>query len=561
MEPGLAGILRSVYGGLSIGPRPDGEYMDLVIVESGAKSKTIQKYLGKGWIVEACNGHVRDLPTSRDTKHGKKAMWASTADKLPSPPWEWTENSERTIGKILTKAKDSKVENIYIATDPDREGEGIGYHVQQVLLESGISEKKIKRSTFHEVTEVAVKQSMEDAGEINMPMVDAFIARRILDRIAGFIVSKKLNSFLRLAPLSAGRVQSPTLNLVTDREDEINAFIPEEFWNINAEFSSDSKKYTSQLFKLPNKLSKDFNIKNADEAKNASDLVRNARGTVDSSRESLLEAVSMTIETNERTLEALQTTNTRVVEAMAAITQSSQKISGIITLINDIAFQTNLLALNASVEAARAGEHGKGFAVVATEVRKLAHRSAKASSEIGNLVESSLQNINSGKDFVEKSDEALSSMRKETEEILQDLKDQSNENLETILKTVIEFSEMMDNIEAASQEHASGINQVNQAISEMDLMTQENASMVEQNATASHNMAVEAKRLRKMFISNRGRSLNISEAYNQNLIQSIEGRTFSSSKSLPLHSEKDYRLKNKSTFRTTRDINANDDFK
>ena len=133
---------------------------------------------------------------------------------------------------------------------------------------------------------------------------------------------------------------------------------------------------------------------NADEAKKASNIVRNARGTVDSSRESLLEAVGRTIETNERTLADLQTTNTRVVEAMAAITQSSQKISGIITLMNDIAFQTNLLALNASVEAARAGEHGKGFAVVATEVRKLSHRSAKASSEIGKLIESSLENIN-----------------------------------------------------------------------------------------------------------------------------------------------------------------------
>ena len=141
---------------------------------------------------------------------------------------------------------------------------------------------------------------------------------------------------------------------------------------------------------------------NADEAKKGSNIVKNARGTVDSSRESLLEAVGRTIETNERTLAELQSTNSRVVEAMAGISQSSQKISGIITLINDIAFQTNLLALNASVEAARAGEHGKGFAVVATEVRKLAHRSAKASSEIGKLIESSLENINSGRDFVEK---------------------------------------------------------------------------------------------------------------------------------------------------------------
>ena len=89
-----------------------GEKMDLLIVESGAKSKTIKKYLGKGWIVSACNGHVRDLPTSRETKDGKKVMWASTVDTLPSPPWEWTENSERTIGKLVEKARSSNVENI-----------------------------------------------------------------------------------------------------------------------------------------------------------------------------------------------------------------------------------------------------------------------------------------------------------------------------------------------------------------------------------------------------------------------------------------------------------------
>ena len=287
---------------------------------------------------------------------------------------------------------------------------------------------------------------------------------------------------------------------------------------------------------------------NADEAKKASNIVRNARGTVDSSRESLLEAVGRTIETNERTLADLQTTNTRVVEAMAAITQSSQKISGIITLINDIAFQTNLLALNASVEAARAGEHGKGFAVVATEVRKLSHRSAKASSEIGKLIESSLDNINSGKDFVEKSDEALGSMKKETEEILQDLKNQSSENLEAILRAVIEFSEMMENIEAASQEHASGINQVNQAISEMDQMTQENASMVEQNAVASQNMAQEANRLRKMFITTKDMNYQLEQATNHHPNQEIGPGNYHSRKGLPHRSKEDQILEPKSKY-------------
>ena len=300
---------------------------------------------------------------------------------------------------------------------------------------------------------------------------------------------------------------------------------------------------------------------NADEAKKASNIVRNARGTVDSSRESLLEAVGRTIETNERTLADLQTTNTRVVEAMAAITQSSQKISGIITLINDIAFQTNLLALNASVEAARAGEHGKGFAVVATEVRKLSHRSAKASSEIGKLIESSLENINNGKDFVEKSDEALGSMKKETEEILQDLKNQSSENLEAILRAVIEFSEMMENIEAASQEHASGINQVNQAISEMDQMTQENASMVEQNAVASQNMAQEANRLRKMIISTKDMNHQLEQSTNHYPNQEIGQGNYHLRKGLPHRAREDQILEPKNKYEMIENNQYKDDFK
>ena len=300
---------------------------------------------------------------------------------------------------------------------------------------------------------------------------------------------------------------------------------------------------------------------NADEAKKASNIVRNARGTVDSSRESLLEAVGRTIETNERTLADLQTTNTRVVEAMAAITQSSQKISGIITLINDIAFQTNLLALNASVEAARAGEHGKGFAVVATEVRKLSHRSAKASSEIGKLIESSLENINNGKDFVEKSDEALGSMKKETEEILQDLKNQSSENLEAILRAVIEFSEMMEKIEAASQEHASGINQVNQEISEMDQMTQENASMVEQNAVASQNMAQEANRLRKMFITTKDMNYQLEQAMNYLPNQEIGPGNYHSRKGLTQSAREDQILEPKSKYEMIENNQYKGDFK
>ena len=243
---------------------------------------------------------------------------------------------------------------------------------------------------------------------------------------------------------------------------------------------------------------------NANDAKNASTLVRSARETVDSGRNELQETVIRTIETNERSLSKLQTANTQVVEAMAAISENSVKISGIINLINDIAFQTNLLALNASVEAARAGEHGKGFAVVATEVRKLAHRSSKASSEIGKLIELEMQSIKNGREFVDGSDLALNSMQQETEEMLKTLKDKSNESMEEILKAVINFSEMMENIEVASTEHASGISQVNQAIADMDKLTQENSLMVEQNAAASQNMTLETELLRKMFSSKQG---------------------------------------------------------
>ena len=247
---------------------------------------------------------------------------------------------------------------------------------------------------------------------------------------------------------------------------------------------------------------------NADDAKKATELVRSTRETVVLGGQELQEAVSLTIETNERTLAELQTANTHVVEAMAAISESSVKISGIINLINDIAFQTNLLALNASVEAARAGEHGKGFAVVATEVRKLAHRSAKASSEIGELVELEMQSIKKGREFVEGSDMALNSMQKETKEMLQTLKNKSNLSMEEILEAVINFSEMMENIEAASSEHASGISEVNVAISDMDKLTQENYVMVEQNSSASQNMAMEAEKLMRLFSSKEGRQGN-----------------------------------------------------
>ena len=204
--------------------------MDLLIVESGAKSKTIQKYLGKGWIVSACNGHVRDLPTSRETKDGKKAMWASTVDKLPSPKWEWTENSERTIGKLVEKARNSNVENIYIATDPDREGEFIAWQLVNIFSENGFN--NIWRITFNEITKTAVQAAIDARGEVNENLVSAAMVRRFMDRLVGFRTSKFSRSW---SLPSMGRVQTPTLGFIVDKELEREAFVPQPYFAVHAD--------------------------------------------------------------------------------------------------------------------------------------------------------------------------------------------------------------------------------------------------------------------------------------------------------------------------------------
>ena len=238
---------------------------------------------------------------------------------------------------------------------------------------------------------------------------------------------------------------------------------------------------------------------NAEDAKNANEITQKAQKSVVDSRTELLDAVNNSIEMNQDMLQNLQSTNKDVVSAMEEIMESSKKIEGIITLMNDIAFQTNLLALNASVEAARAGEHGKGFAVVASEVRKLAHRSSKASTEIGVLIQTSLGHINSGRNLVKDGEEGMDEMRTKIETMLNNLKSESDSNLNGILTSVKEVSEVMGNIKVASEEQAEGVDQINKSIADMDRITQENSALVEQNTTASQHMAQEAEKLQKLL--------------------------------------------------------------
>ena len=289
---------------------------------------------------------------------------------------------------------------------------------------------------------------------------------------------------------------------VKKRSHNINK-VSQEMASGNQDLSTRTHQQSASLEETASSMEEINSIvqNSAEEAKNASDLTKNAQQSVENSRQQLLDTVNKSIETNQEMLLNLQETNSRVVNAMEDIMKSSKKIAGIITLINDVAFQTNLLALNASVEAARAGEHGKGFAVVATEVRKLAHRSAKASKEIGVLIENTLESIETGRQLVTEGEKGTQEMRSKIESILNHLKNESDSNLNDIIQAFLEVSEVMENIKVAATEQAEGVGQINTTIADMQRITQENATLVEENARASSSMAQDTKHLEELLNS------------------------------------------------------------
>ena len=196
----------------------------LVIVESPAKAKTIKKFLGSNYTVEASNGHVRDLP---------KSQLGFDPDNDFDPKYITIRGKGDLLAHLRKEVQ--KADKVYLATDPDREGEAISWHLAKAL---NLQDKKYSRITFNEITKSAVKGSLKQARDIDQNLVDAQQARRILDRMVGYSISPLLWKKIKRG-LSAGRVQSAALRIICDRENEIDAFVPEEYWTIDAQFCAE----------------------------------------------------------------------------------------------------------------------------------------------------------------------------------------------------------------------------------------------------------------------------------------------------------------------------------
>jgi DNA topoisomerase-1 len=278
----------------------------LVIVESPAKAKTINKYLGKDFIVKSSVGHIRDLPTSGSSKSDPKARAAEAAktrkmdpDKKVAykkekakkqliarmgvdPYQDWAADyqilpsKEKVVAELKKLAKDA--DEIYLATDMDREGEAIAWHLREAI---GGDESRYRRVVFNEITEKAIQAAFEKPGELNIDRVNAQQARRFLDRVVGFMVSPLLWEKIARG-LSAGRVQSVAVKLIVEREREIRAFIPEEYWDIFANLAEEGKKDDAVKFQVVKQAGKNFRPTNKEDTDLALAKLEGAEYLVDS---------------------------------------------------------------------------------------------------------------------------------------------------------------------------------------------------------------------------------------------------------------------------------------
>ena len=210
---------------------------NLVIVESPSKSKTIQKYLGPDYTVVSSKGHIRDLAI-----RGKDGLGVDVEAGFV-PTYEISKDKKEIVKDLQNKA--AKAGQVFLATDPDREGEAISWHLAQEL---GLPEDAVDRVTFHEITHNAVRDAFRQPRAIDMDLVHSQETRRILDRIIGFKLSKLLNS--KIKSKSAGRVQSVALKLIVEREKEIQAFVPKEYWTLDAKFRKDGIPFTASLARI-----------------------------------------------------------------------------------------------------------------------------------------------------------------------------------------------------------------------------------------------------------------------------------------------------------------------
>ena len=237
----------------------------LVIVESPAKSKTIKKILGDSFQIEASYGHVRNLPT-KDSATENLGFDVNNNFEMK---FEIIPGKQQVVRKLNDLAK--KAGKIYLASDPDREGEAIAWHVRQILK---VPDEKIYRIVFNEITPKAVKHSVENPRSIDMDMVKAQQTRQILDKLVGYKLSPVLWKEMGNRKLSAGRVQSVALRMICEREEEIEAFKPQEYWSIHANLDKEGKQFEAELSKIKGK-SVEKTIKNQEEAKKIVDYLTN----------------------------------------------------------------------------------------------------------------------------------------------------------------------------------------------------------------------------------------------------------------------------------------------